>query len=184
MRKLKNLFFIIACVATSLTLQGCGMAPISDAESERITDETIVRATVDWTEKANSGYSPASYNIQANYHHWVKENNQYRWIPVKAVMRKEKWGSLLRTARIADGVPLLKTGDWVDVYIPAYKTIDYSTNTAAVILRLACDRDDSACKEKSTKELGGKNEVVQRGRPDMSKYTFTKKFDVDGRPLK
>lgn len=184
MRNIKQSLFIIACVTSSLALQGCGMAPISDADAERLTDETVVRATVNWTEKANSAYSPASYSVQGNYFHWVKANNQYRWIPIKAIMRKEKWGSLLRTARIADGVPLLKTGDWVDVYIPTFKTMDYSANNSAVILRLVCDRDDSACKEKSTKELGGKNEVVHRGRPDMSAYTFTKKFDVDGNLLK
>ena len=177
-------FSIMACLATGMVLQACSVTPISDEGLEALTDGNVVRAKVNWNEKAEVAFAPASYNVEAKYHHWVKENVEYRWIFVKADLRRDRWGSVMRTARIADGVPILKVGDWVDVYMPAYRSIDYSTLNAPVILHLVCANEDSACKDKSEKELGGKNEVVQKGMPDMSKYTFTKKFDTDGKLLK
>ena len=175
---------MMACLATSLVLQGCALTPITNKGLENLTDGNVVRATVDWNEYADSAYSPASYSVEGKYHHWVKEDVQYRWIPVIAIMRKDKWGSVLRIARIADGVPILKNGDWVDVYMPAYNSINYSTLNAPVILRLVCAKKDSVCKDKAEKELGGKNEVVQKGMPDLSGYSFSKKFDVEGNLLK
>lgn len=175
---------MMACLTTSLALQGCSIAPISDAGLESLTDGNVVRATVNWNERPDRAFAPASYNVEANYHHWVKENMQYRWIFVRAVLRRDKWGNVMRTARIADGVPLLKVGDWVDVYMPPYNSIDYSVMNAPVILRLVCASEDSTCKKKSEQELGGKNEVVQKGKPDMSAYTFSKVFDIEGKLLK
>jgi hypothetical protein len=68
--------------------------------------------------------------------------------------------------------------------MPPYKSIDYSVMNAPVILRLVCASEDSACKDKAEKQLGGKNEVVQRGMPDLSAYAFSKVFDIEGKRLK
>lgn len=165
-------------------LQGCAMRPIHDEGLLRLVNDSVVRMAVDWTEKPDHAFAPASYSVDGKYFHWSDNSIQYRWIFTKAVMRRDKWGSVMRTSRVSDGVPLLKTGDLVDVYLPPFDEMNYDKLDASIILRLVCRNEDRACKDASEKQLNGKNEVVSRGRPDMQSLTFTKKFDRQGELLK
>lgn len=174
---------MMACLTVGLALQGCGIKPIHNEEFKELVDNNVVRMTVAWPEKENKAYSPASYNVDAHYFKWSGEDIQYRWLLVKATMRRDKWGSVLRTTLIADSVPVLDTGDWVDVYLPPFDSMNYSEFKAPVILRLVCRDADSACKKKAEAELGGKNEVVSKGKPDMSNFGYTRKFDLQGNLL-
>lgn len=179
----KSALSVMAIGALSI-LQGCAIRPYNTDEFLTLLDDSVVRMAVDWPERDDHAYSHAFYNVDAKYFHWSENSVQYRWIMVKAVMRRDKWGKVIRTARIPDGMPILKPGDWVDVYLPPFDSMNYDQLNAPIILRLVCKDDDRACKDASEKQLNGKNEVVSRGRPDMQNLTFSKKFDRQGELLK
>jgi hypothetical protein len=70
-KKTTKKLFMMAFLASNLVLQGCAMTPIGDEGLEALTDGNVVRATVNWDEKSDRAFAPASYNVEANYHHWV-----------------------------------------------------------------------------------------------------------------
>jgi len=154
------------------------------AGMQELTNNTVTRMTVMWTEREDHAYTVASYNVAANYFHWSDNDNQYRWILVRAAMRRDKFGTILRDARIPDNVPMLRKGDIVDVYLPVAMEMNYDQLKAAIILRRVCEAEDKLCQEKSKEQVGKLGmEVISRGMPDMSDLTFTKKYDKTGKRL-
>ena len=178
-----------AAVCMLLLLPGCVGVPYDgkphmDAGLQDLTNNTVTRMTVMWTEREDHAYTVASYNVAANYFHWSENDNQYRWILVRAAMRRDKFGSVLRDARIPDNVPMLHKGDIVDVYLPVAMEMNYDQLKSAIILRLVCEAADKPCQEKSKEQVGKLGmEVISKGMPDMSGLTFTKKYDKTGKRL-
>lgn len=182
---MKKLFLTVFATVSLVVLQGCAaVKPMADEKVLKVVDGNVVRMTVTWGEHADKGMVPASYNNEAHYYNWTPEVTQYRWIQVTGGMRRDVYGFVFRRVRVPDGMPLLQPGDWVDVYNYPDAELDYSQLKASVVVAFVCANADKVCKEKSKKELGGENEVVSKGAPDMSKLKFTKKFDTQGNLLK
>jgi hypothetical protein len=185
----KNLF-LLASLPVALALQGCTSVPYDgkpgiNEEINAMTDNTVVRMTVTWTERADHAYMLPDYNVMGKYFHWSENSNQYRWTRVTALLRRDKYGSIVRHAMIPDGMPLLTPGDVVDVYVPAWDTINYGTLETAKIIKLVCQAKDSDCIRASVAAVGGKGtEVISKGRPDMTGVFYSKKFDTKGQLLK
>lgn len=165
-------------------LNGCASKPYFDEDLKKLTDNTVLRMNVAWYEKGDRAYAPASYNVDGHYHHWGTNAIQYRWILLQANMRRDMYGQILKTARIPDGMPILHLNDVVDVWIPPEDSVNYNELKAPIILKLVCKYNDSDCKAKAKKELGGLNEVVSHEKTDISELTFTKKFDTEGNLIK
>lgn len=181
---MKTVLKIIFALAFMSALSGCGvLKPYYDSDVLKVAEGNVVRMNVRWYEKANKAYAPASYNVEAYTHHWGPNAIQYRWILVQANFHKDVNNWMWTTAMIPDGMPILSLDDVVDVYVPTINSINYDALQGPVILRFVCKHDDKPCKEKSKAELGGANEVVSHGKPDMSGLTFSKKFDTEGNLL-
>ncbi|MYM71640.1 hypothetical protein GTP56_05445 [Duganella sp. FT134W] len=180
-KTLKNLFLVSATIS-SLSLQGCTTPHRNEGISNLIMNN-VVRMYVNWGEYPDKAWSPASYNVAANYYHWNENSIQYRWIWPQANLRRDLYGVVNEMAMVPDEIPFLRHGDLVDVYLPPFETYNYGEMRAPIVIRFVCSADDDACQDKSKKELGGKNEVVSKGKPDLSGFTFTKKFDKTGKRL-
>lgn len=170
-------------IAFAAFLQGCAMRPLHDDGLLKLVDGNVVRMTVDWEEPARGALMPASYNVEAKYFKWTPEANQYRWVLGEASLRRDKWGKISRRILVPDEIPRLKSGDLIDVYLGEYDRTNYGELRAPVVLRLVCTQADKLCQKRASEELGGKNEVLSHGRPPMDNLTFTKKFDLEGKPL-
>ncbi|MYM30654.1 hypothetical protein GTP58_20180 [Duganella sp. CY15W] len=177
----KNLVLVSATLS-SIALQGCTTPHRNEGVVNHITNN-VVRMEVNWGEYPDRAWSPASYNVMARYHHWDENSIQYRWIWPQATMRRDLYAQVNEIAVVADGVPFLRHGDLVDVFVPPFETYNYGQLKAPIVIRLVCKADDSDCIEKSKKELGGKNEIVSKGSPDLSRVAFTKTFDKTGKRL-
>jgi|SRR5476649_102307 len=179
----------IAAVCAIVMLAGCVGVPYDgkphmDSGLQELTNNTVTRMTVMWTEREEHAYTVASYNVAANYFHWSENDNQYRWILVRAAMRRDKFGSVLRDARIPDNIPMLHKGDIVDVYLPVAMEMNYDQLKSAIVLRFVCAAADTACQDKSKEQVGKLGmEVISKGMPDMSDLVFTKKYDKAGQRL-
>ncbi|MYM30655.1 hypothetical protein GTP58_20185 [Duganella sp. CY15W] len=173
--------FSVICVAGILA--AC-TTPHTNEGVENLIANNVVRMTVNWDEKDSKAWSPASYSVMGNYFHWSENSIQYRWIPVQANLRRDLYGQANNPARIPDGFPILSSGDLVDVYVPPWSSMNYGELKAPIIVRFVCSASDSACQDLSKKDLGGRNEVVSKGKPDMGNLVFTKKFDESGNRLK
>src|SRR5476649_1087637 len=100
-----------AAVCMLLLLPGCVGVPYDgkphmDAGLQDLTNNTVTRMMVNWTEHEDHAYMLPGYNVAGNYFHWRENSNQYRWIPVRAAMRRDKFGSVMRHARIPDSIPM------------------------------------------------------------------------------
>lgn len=117
----------------------------------------------------------------------------YRWLNITA---RGLWkeASILGTggisggifpAVIADGVPLLKKGDWVDMYIPAPKTFSISNHSFLTVVRLVCTVEDKACQKREKKKLGRvQGQLVQpKGTFDWASVSITPHYTMDGQWL-
>lgn len=117
----------------------------------------------------------------------------YRW---NLIMARGVWKepSLFGTGGImggpfpalaADGIPLLKNGDWVDIYIPPAKTFSMSKHSFLTIVRLVCTVEDEACQKQEKKKLGRvQGQLVQpKGTFDWDSVTITPHFTLDGQWL-
>src|SRR5471030_955903 len=182
----KTFSIITAAACIFVLLPGCISIPYDGkphmvAGMQELTNNTVTRMTVMWTEREDHAYTVASYNVAANYFHWSDNDNQYRWILVRAAMRRDKFGSILRDARIPDNVPMLHKGDIVDVYLPVAMEMNYDQLKSAIILRRVCEAEDKQCQEKNKDQVGKLGmEVISKGMPDMTGLTFTKKYDKAG----
>lgn len=141
-----------------------------------------------------STISIAVYGGDRNDTHPVAEDViPYRWHPITA---RGLWkeASLLGTggissgifpAVIADGVPLLKKGDWVDIYIPAPKTFSISNHSFLTVVRLVCAVEDKACQKREKKKLGRvRGQLVQpKGTFDWASVSITPHYTMDGQWL-
>ena len=119
----KTFSIITAAACIFVLLPGCISIPYDgkphmDAGLQELTNNTVTRMTVMWTEREEHAYVVPPYAIAGNYYHWSDNSNQYRWILVRADMRRDRFGYVMRDARIADNVPMLRKGDIVDVYLP------------------------------------------------------------------
>jgi DNA-directed RNA polymerase subunit H (RpoH/RPB5) len=168
--------------ATALALSGC-TAVIADPDVINFTQNKVIRLVVISGETDHSTWSPIFYSVEAARHNWTDEDNQYRWVRMKGVLRKEMYAGLLRYARVPDQLPRIHSGDLVDVYEINWHDTDYGALKADIVVKLVCRSEDSACFKRSKAEIGGRSEIVSVGKPDMSGFTFTKQFDVKGKPL-
>ncbi|MYM23236.1 hypothetical protein GTP46_11320 [Duganella sp. FT135W] len=180
----------LTILASALALQGCTSVPYDgkpgmNEEINAMTDNTVVRMTVTWTERPDHAYMLPDYNVMGKYFHWSENSNQYRWTRVTATLRRDKYGSIVRHAMIPDGMQLLTPGDVVDVYVPAWETMNYGTLDTAKIIKLVCQAKDAECIRSNGSSVGGKGtEIISRGRPDMTGISYSKKFDIKGQLLK
>lgn len=182
MRKpLKTLIYFFSAMALLLT-QGCAVVYF-DKDVAKLTDNTVFRMKVAWHEDAAKGVSPVFYNASAKVYHWGPNAAQYRWVFLDANIRRDMFAKMLKNARIADSIPILETGDYVDVLLPPEAETNYDELHAAIVIRFVCKNADTTCKDKSKAELHGAHEVVSRTIPDISGLRFTKKFDPQGRLL-
>jgi hypothetical protein len=88
-------------------------------------------------------------------------------------------------ALAADGIPLLKNGDWVDVYTPPAKTFSMRNHSFMTIVRLVCTVEDKDCQKQEKKKLGRvQGQLVQpKGTFDWDSVTITPHFTLDGQWL-
>jgi len=184
MKKIAALFALSLALSS---LGGCGV--IHDLYQDKgvadYSTNVVFRMSVAWYEKPDHAYSPAFYNYDAKIHNWGPEAIQYRWILLKSFFKdKTESGGVFRTGRIPDGLPVLKVGDIVDVYLPDDDLTNYNQLKGPVILRLVCRENDRPCKKAAKVELGGRSfGMVSKGMPDMSNLTFSKRFDATGHIL-
>ena len=89
------------------------------------------------------------------------------------------------SALAADGIPLLKKGDWVDIYIPRAKTLSMRNRSFLTIVRLVCTVEDKDCQKQEKKKLGRvQGQLVQpKGTFDWDSVTITPHFTLDGQWL-
>lgn len=179
----KKMFFAVG-MAALLFIQGCAIQPWREQSVIDRTDHTVIRMWVSWNEKPDHAYAPAIYSVQGKFLHWGPNAIQYRWMPMEAHLRRDSYANVRLTARIPDNIPLLSYGDLVDVYARTEDDVNYNELRSSVVLALVCRAKDKECIKRSTKELGGVNEIVSKDTPDMSGLSFTKLFDETGALLK
>lgn len=182
MKTVRNTLLYFFSVVAVLLIQGCATVYF-DKDLAKLTDNTVVRMKVAWHEDAEKGVSPVFYNASAKAYNWGPNAARYRWVLLDANMRRDMFAKMLKNARIADGIPILETGDYVDVLLPPEAETNYDALHAATVIRFVCKNADTACKDKSKAELHGAQEIVSRTLPDISGLRFTKKFDPQGRVL-
>lgn len=174
---------LATCLSAGVMLPGCTTL-LNNESVLAVIDDTVVRMEVTWGETAEHSWTPASYALGYWSRNWTVEDNRYRWVLTQAVLRRDIWGQAFRPARVPDGLPILRPGDLVDVYLPRFADTNYGELVAPVIVRLVCSDADSECKKRSKSDLGGRNEIVSRGKPDMANLSFSKVYGLDGKRQK
>lgn len=109
----------------------------------------------------------------------------YRWAEV-AAPGAWKAGTFLGNgpqghvaARVADGVPFLKVGDWVDVYVP--KNLSHAQHRWLTVIKLVCKTEDKQCQARESKAAGKpKGQVVAETLPGGVEPALTPHYDMAG----
>jgi hypothetical protein len=111
--------------------------------------------------------------------------SQYRWVHVQAITKVDRDTYIHTIARVPDNIPQLHSGDIVDVVFLTISDSNFDKGESSVVFRVVCRNDAifSACRKQLYHDAG--NTAVFLGPtgepvPDMSGYTFSKYFDVDG----
>lgn len=93
-----------------------------------------------------AAYEGPSIHDRLTYNWNDEAKRSYRWTPAVMPISDGMSSRLLTIspAVIGEGVPLLKRGDIVDVYVVS-QGIDYRTGRAPVILRRVCAARDEGC---------------------------------------
>lgn len=176
----------------ALLLVGCStQAMYADPDIVKAVSNHVVRAFLTRSEKTDESYNMWAINRHRDELKWGPESRQYRWVITDAILSRKYHGVMgfsFNVALIPDQVPTLKKGDWVDLWVPDVTTFNYQTLNVPVVLRLVCpvDTPDNgrACREAVSKEYPAGTGPISDQKPDMSKLTFTKRFDTEGKPLK
>jgi hypothetical protein len=109
---------------------------------------------------------------------------QYRWVRVAAPAWKWKAGKGLSaptgpaTVLVADSVPLLHDGDWVDLYVPPNRVM--GKNRWLTVVRLVCKDDDDACKAREQASGGKPEGQVVANEFDEASISITPHYDANG----
>lgn len=108
----------------------------------------------------------------------------YRWVYVVAPGQWDAatfWGNGAQgwaQAQVADNVPLLHEGDWVDVYVPK-SPLSVGKHRFLTIVKLVCKHDDKVC-QKNDPIGKAKGQVVPGARYSMETLSFTPHYDMSG----
>jgi hypothetical protein len=109
---------------------------------------------------------------------------QYRWVRVVGPGWKWKAGKGPQAPTgpanvlVADSVPLLHDGDWVDVYVP--KDIVMGKNRWLTVVRLVCKYDDDACKAREQASVGKPEGQAVANEFDEASISITPHYDASG----
>lgn len=173
-------------------LSGCStQAMYADPDVVKAVSNHVVRAFLVRSENVNEGYNIWAINPHRGDLRWVPESRQYRWVLTDAILSSKYHGVMGASYKIAlvpDQFPTLKNGDWVDLWVPDVTNLNYQTLDVPVVLRLVCSVDTPdngrSCHDAARKEYPAGTGPISDQKPDMSKLTFTKRFDTEGKPLK
>lgn len=172
----------LASLASVTALSGCAsMARAVNANYGNFADK-VVRLKVDDRWYAAEIEDPKSGERFGRVH-WGAVYGKapapgahvpYRWTEVRASGHWTGGGinGPLKTqgAIVADGVPLLKDGDWVDVYVYDQDTWDIANRHYLTVLRLVCREEDEACQTV---------EAAKHGKPDAQVIYDKGAFDIN-----
>jgi hypothetical protein len=112
--------------------------------------------------------------------------SQYRWVHVQGITKvdRDTWPHTI--VRVPDQIPQLHKHDVVDVLFLTVSDSNYDQFKTPVVLRVVCKNEDAPCKRQLYKDAGNTNVFLgptNAQAPDLSRYTFSKFYDTDGKIL-
>lgn len=174
-----------AVAGVAILLSGCATAYTKNNPYDTKIAGKVLRMTVGWWEKDDRLYAkPAVYSVAASAWKWGPNANRHRWVTADV---NSLWNLGFRGWRyvlVPDQLPMLQHGDLIDVFIVHQDEFNLNELRASVAVKLVCRSGDTACFDRSKKELGGLTELVPGAAPDLSAFTFTPKYDEEGKLLR
>ena len=150
MRQTYAIFMLLVTLAAGLLLAGgAAVAGGNLCRNSAINGGTAVLEGSTWRMEVSedeAAYNGPSIHYRLN-HNWSQQaKRNHRWTSTAMPMDTGASTQLITVsaAVIAEGVPVLKRGDVVDVFVVP-QLIDYSRGRAPVILRRVCGGRDVRC---------------------------------------
>jgi hypothetical protein len=155
---MRNIAGLIALVALATCLLLAGRASVADGNQCEISSLPVVQNAV-WRMEVRvdeAAFSGPSIKDRLAYNWNDEAKIRYRWTSIAMPFDNGASTQMLAisAAVIGEGLPLLESGDIVDVVV-ASRGLDYGKGRASVILNRVCAAQDKPCLDRLRELQGG-----------------------------
>lgn len=182
---------ILTLALATVLLPGCAaVGSVFSASYKDLADKTVRVSVYDYgqgkTESAAVGKERVDGMIWLGIYDKTPASSDrilpYRWMHVVAPGAWDAGGLNAPVgwvvAMVADGVPALEEGDWVDLYVP--ESVSVAEHRWLTVVKRVCKHDDKACKVKEKAAVGKPDGQAVPATFDKAGISYTPHYDMDG----
>lgn len=177
---------LVAVLASGCTAIGSAISPDYEPLGDKIVRVSVHDYGYGKAESADVGKKRVNGLIWTGIYDKIPASADrvlpYRWVYVIAPGAWDAGGLNAPLGRVvamvADGVPALEEGDWVDLYVP--KALSVAEHRWLTVVKRVCLHDDKACKAKEKATVGKPDGQAVPSAFDEASISFTPHYDTDG----